>query len=99
MPKQLNEQEIENALSYLSDWQLEKTNEKTQITKIFNFADFNAAFGFMSRIALIMEQMNHHAEMTNIYNTVRITLTTHDTGNTVSDLDIDMAQRIERLMD
>jgi len=98
MPKQLNEQEIENALSYLSGWTLEKTAKKTQITRTFKFNDFKGAFGFMSRVAFIMEQMNHHAEMTNVYNTVRIALTTHDTGNTISDLDIDMAQRIERAL-
>jgi len=61
------------------------------------FADFNAAFGFMSRVALIAEAMGHHPEWSNVWNRVVIDLTTHDTGG-LSNLDVEMAGRIDVLL-
>ena len=61
------------------------------------FADFNEAFGFMSRVALIAEAMGHHPEWSNVWNKVVIDLTTHDTGG-LSNLDVELAQRIEGLL-
>jgi len=58
------------------------------------FADFNEAFGFMSRVALIAEAMNHHPEWSNVWNRVVIDLTTHDTGG-LSNLDVELARRID----
>ena len=58
--------------------------------KQFKFSDFKQAFSFMTSIAMKAEQINHHPEWENVYNTVKITLTTHDTGG-VSKLDYDMA--------
>lgn len=58
------------------------------------FADFNAAFGFMSRVALLAEAMGHHPEWSNIWNRVVIDLTTHDTGG-LSNLDVELARRID----
>ena len=63
----------------------------------FLFRDFVEAFGFMSRVALLAEQRNHHPEWSNVYNRVSITLTTHDTGG-LSDLDVDMARAIDALL-
>ena len=67
------------------------------ITKSFKFRDFNQAFGFMTRAALIAEKMNHHPEWFNVYNKVDVTLTTHSTGN-VSDLDIKLAEAMNSLI-
>ena len=63
----------------------------------FGFADFSAAFAFMTRVALIAERMDHHPEWSNVYNRVHIVLTTHDEGNTVTDLDRQMAAAIDAL--
>ena len=64
------------------------------IQKKFTFADFNEAFGFMTRIALKADAMNHHPEWFNVYNSVDITLSTHDVGG-LSDLDVKLASFIE----
>jgi len=61
------------------------------------FADFNEAFGFMTRVALIAETMGHHPEWFNVWNKVVIDLTTHDAGG-LSTLDVRLAQRIEQLV-
>jgi 4a-hydroxytetrahydrobiopterin dehydratase len=61
------------------------------------FADFNAAFGFITRVALIAEAMGHHPEWSNVWNRVVIELTTHDTGG-LSSLDLEMARRIDALL-
>ena len=67
------------------------------ITKSFKFKDFNQAFGFMMRAALIAEKMDHHPEWFNVYNRVDVTLTTHSTGN-VTDLDIKLAEAMDALI-
>jgi len=61
------------------------------------FADFNEAFGFMSRVALIAEAMGHHPEWRNVWNRVVVDLTTHDTGG-LPNLDRQLAQRISALL-
>ncbi|MHA3959803.1 4a-hydroxytetrahydrobiopterin dehydratase [Synechococcus sp. LTW-G] len=61
------------------------------------FADFNEAFGFMSRVALFAEAMGHHPEWRNVWNRVVVDLTTHDTGG-LSNLDRQLAQRISALL-
>jgi 4a-hydroxytetrahydrobiopterin dehydratase len=62
------------------------------------FADFNEAFGFMSRVALVAETLGHHPEWFNVWNKVVIDLTTHDAGG-LSTLDLELAQRIDALLD
>ena len=66
------------------------------ITKKFVFRDFNAAFGFMTRAALVAEKMDHHPEWSNVYKTVDVTLSTHDAGG-VTELDIKLAEAMDRL--
>ena len=68
------------------------------ITKIYKFDDFAEAFGFMTRIAIIADKMDHHPEWFNVYNRVEIELTTHDAGNTVTDKDVRLANAINDLM-
>jgi 4a-hydroxytetrahydrobiopterin dehydratase len=66
------------------------------IHRTYVFADFVAAFGFMTRAALVAEKMNHHPEWSNVYKTVAVTLTTHDAGG-LSELDIRLAGRMDAL--
>jgi 4a-hydroxytetrahydrobiopterin dehydratase len=67
------------------------------IVREFRFKDFNAAFGFMSRVALLAEKMDHHPDWTNVYNRVEITLSTHDAGG-VTERDIKLARLIDTLV-
>jgi len=80
------------ALARLDGWCA--VDGRDAISKTFTFKSFNAAWGFMSRIALVAEKMDHHPEWCNVYGRVEITLTTHDCGG-VSQRDIDLAQIIE----
>ena len=64
----------------------------------FRFADFSEAWGFMSRVALLADKADHHPEWTNVYNRVRIELTTHSAGSTVTDKDRDLAAAIDALL-
>ncbi len=68
-----------------------------RLTKTFKFKDFSEAFGFMTRVALIAEQMNHHPTWTNTWNTVNFELSTHDAGDKVTDLDRKLADAIDQL--
>jgi 4a-hydroxytetrahydrobiopterin dehydratase len=77
------------AIAQLSGWT--ETPGRDAITKSYKFADFNAAFGFMTRIALKADQMDHHPEWSNVYNRVEITLTTHDSGG-VTEKDVALAK-------
>ena len=81
------------ALQSLPDWQ--EVSGRDAIARSFRFADFNAAFGFMSRCALKAEKMDHHPEWFNVYKTVEVTLATHDCGG-VSPLDIELAKFMDQ---
>ncbi|MEM1103823.1 MAG: 4a-hydroxytetrahydrobiopterin dehydratase [Pseudomonadota bacterium] len=89
MAERLGQAEIEAAMATLPGWGPVEGREA--LRKVFQFADFNAAFGFMARAALRAEQLDHHPEWSNVYNRVDVTLTTHDCGG-LSALDIAMAQ-------
>ena len=85
------------ALSQLNEAQLEgwaAMSGKDAIGKTFRFADFNAAFGFMTRVALMADKLDHHPEWFNVYNRVEVVLTTHDADG-VSELDLTMARFME----
>ena len=73
------------------------TQQGQTLQRTLMFRDFVEAFGFMSRVALLAEQRNHHPDWCNVYNRVSITLTTHDLGG-LSDLDVDLAQAIDALL-
>ena len=69
-----------------------------RLKKTFKFRDFNEAFGFMTRVALLAEKMNHHPTWTNTWNTVSFELSTHDAGDKVTDKDRKLAEAIDKLM-
>lgn len=73
------------------------TENNNQLYQKFIFSDFNEAFGFMSRVALVAEKMDHHPTWTNVWNTVEIWLSTHDAGNIVTQKDKQLAQAIDRI--
>ena len=85
--------EIEQLEQQLPGWSLVDGKLHRELV----FSDFNAAFGFMTRVALIAEAMGHHPEWCNVWNRVVIDLTTHDTGG-LSNLDQQFAQRINALI-
>lgn len=64
----------------------------------FQFRDFNEAFGFMTRVALEAEKMDHHPRWTNVWNTVEIWLSTHDAGDVVTDKDHKLAKKIDAIL-
>lgn len=80
------------ALASLPEWQL--LEDRDAIRRVFKFADFSAAWAFMSRAALLAEAMDHHPEWSNVYSTVDVTLTTHDADG-LSALDIKMAHAMD----
>lgn len=77
------------ALARLPGWSA-ADGDRDAIARTFRFADFNAAFAFMTRVALKAEQLDHHPEWFNVYNRVEATLTTHDADG-VSELDVTLA--------
>lgn len=80
------------ALAQLAGWSA--VEGRDAITRRFTFRDFNAAFGFMTRVALKADQMDHHPEWSNVYNRVDVVLTTHD-ANGVTAKDVDLARFME----
>jgi len=72
------------------------TAEDGKLRKTLLFPDFVAAFGFMTKVAIIAEKKNHHPEWFNVYNKIIITLSTHDVGG-ISERDFELAQAIDRL--
>jgi 4a-hydroxytetrahydrobiopterin dehydratase len=71
--------------------------ENNCLKKTFTFKDFTEAFGFMTKVAIVAEKLNHHPTWTNTYNTVSFELSTHDAANTVTDLDKKLAALIDKL--
>lgn len=67
------------------------------LTKTFEFLDFREAFAFMTRVAFLAEEMNHHPNWSNVYNRVTIQLTTHDAQNTITDKDRALAEAIDKI--
>ena len=82
------------ALAELAGWS--EVSGREAIARTFTFRDFNEAFGFMTRIALIAEKRDHHPEWFNVYKTVEVTLATHDSGG-VTEKDIALAREMDRL--
>lgn len=89
----LSTSELKSLLLNLPDWAL----AEGKLLRQFTFADFSEAFGFMTRVALAAEHLGHHPEWSNVWNQVRISLTTHDIGG-LSTLDVELARRIDALL-
>ena len=90
--KKLDAKNRAAAVKKLKGWKDVKGRDA--ITKKFEFENFNEAFGFMTRVALLADKMDHHPEWFNVYNKVEVTLSTHDAGG-VTDNDIKMAKAME----
>lgn len=92
---QLTDAERSEALAALPEWTLRA--DGLAIERQFRFRDFNQAFGFMTRVALLADKHDHHPEWSNVYNRVAITLTTHDAGG-LSARDVTLAKAIDALL-
>jgi 4a-hydroxytetrahydrobiopterin dehydratase len=94
MAQKLTGEARKAALARLGGWS--EVKGRDAITKKFVFKDFNEAFGFMTRAALVAEKLDHHPEWFNVYKNVEVTLATHDAGG-VTELDIKLAETMDRL--
>jgi len=74
------------------------TEHDGRMTRHLEFASFREAFAFMTHVAFIAEELNHHPEWSNVYNKVTIVLTTHDEGNTITDYDRQFAAAVDQLV-
>jgi 4a-hydroxytetrahydrobiopterin dehydratase len=95
MIAKLSTQERQAALASLSGWQ--EVAGRDAIQRKVKFADFNAAWGFMSRVALLADKQDHHPEWQNVYNRVEILLTTHDCDG-LSQRDVKLATAIDKIL-
>jgi 4a-hydroxytetrahydrobiopterin dehydratase len=82
-------------LASLTNWTIDAAGKS--IRRELRFADFNEAWGFMNRVALLAESQNHHPNWSNVWNTVSITLSTHDAGG-LTDKDITLARAIDAIV-
>jgi 4a-hydroxytetrahydrobiopterin dehydratase len=94
MPDKLTGGARKAALARLHGWS--EVKGRDAISRTFTFQDFNAAFGFMTRAALVAEKHDHHPEWFNVYDKVEVTLATHDAGG-VTDRDVELAAAMDRL--
>lgn len=92
MIARLTDAERAAARANLPDWGYDDARDA--LTRRYMFSDFSAAFGFMTRVAMLAEKVDHHPEWNNVYNRVDILLTTHDAGG-LSRRDIEMAKEID----
>jgi 4a-hydroxytetrahydrobiopterin dehydratase len=94
MAQRLDEAARTGLAARLPGWRM--TEGRDAISRTFTFKDFNAAFGFMTRAALIAERMNHHPEWCNVWNRVEVTLSTHDAGG-LTESDLKLAEAMDRI--
>jgi 4a-hydroxytetrahydrobiopterin dehydratase len=92
-PEKLSEKQIADELEKLPGWKMKGGN----LHHTFEFADFNEAFGFMTRAALVAESMGHHPDWTNVWNKVDVNLSTHSIGG-ISNLDFQLAGKMQKLV-
>ena len=88
--ERLSAEQVTDALRGLTNW----NQAGNALHREFRFADFSQAWGFMSRVALAAEAMNHHPDWSNVWNTVCVKLSTHDAGG-ITPLDVELARRIK----
>ena len=96
MTKPLIEANRETLLEPLLTGGWHMVEGRDAIAKTYQFADFTAAFGWMTQVAIWAEKLNHHPEWSNVYRTVEVTLTTHDVGG-LSELDVQLAKKMDAL--
>ena len=94
MAQKLDNAARKSALAKLNGWS--EVSGRDAITKKFIFKNFSEAFGFMSRVALVAEKMDHHPEWSNVYKTVDVTLSTHDAGG-LTELDVRLAEAMDKI--
>lgn len=94
MASKLTDEDRREALAGLAGWTA--TQGRDAITRRFQFRNFSEAWGFMSRVALVAEAMDHHPEWTNVYRTVDVTLSTHDAGG-LTELDVKLARAMDAI--
>lgn len=94
MVERLSAEARRTALANLKDWS--EVPGRDAIARTFTFRDFNEAFGFMTRAALVAEKSDHHPEWRNVYKTVEVVLSTHDAGG-VTERDIALAKAMDRI--
>jgi len=94
MSQRLSAEARNSALKDLAGWT--EVNGRDAIAKTFVFKDFNEAFGFMSRVALVAEKRDHHPEWRNVYKTVEVVLATHDAGG-VTTKDVELAKAMNAI--
>ena len=93
MAQKLSGEARSRALALLGGWS--EVKGRDAISKKFVFADFNEAFGFMARVALAAEKLDHHPEWFNVYKTVEVTLSSHDAGG-LTERDVALAEAMDR---
>ena len=93
-PEKLTQEAARSQLAALDGWTL--AEDGGAISKTFTFRNFSEAFGFMARAALAAEKLDHHPDWSNVYKTVKVTLSTHDAGG-LTELDFKLAQRMDKL--
>ncbi len=96
MSPKLTDAERANLLPELFADGWEPMAERDALTKTFKFPDFVAAFGWMTQVAILAEKMNHHPEWTNVYNSVEVTLISHDAKG-LTDRDVKLARKMDEL--
>lgn len=92
--EKLSDTDRDAALAELEGWSL--VDGRDAVAKTFTFKNFNEAFGWMSRVAMVAEKMDHHPEWFNVYKTVDVTLSTHSVGG-LSSLDIKLAKMMDKM--
>jgi 4a-hydroxytetrahydrobiopterin dehydratase len=96
MAKVKKSQYLESFFKKNKKWSLSKQRKGRAIERSYTFKDFNQTFAFMTRVAMKAEQMNHHPEWFNVYNTLDVVLTTHDAGG-VTEKDIALAEFMDKV--
>ena len=78
-------------------WRLETDSDESRLERTFSFDGFREAFAFLTRVAFEAEDMDHHPEIANVYDTVHLSLSTHDAGNRVTETDLELARRVSAI--
>ncbi len=93
MSDPLSDDEIKDALAGLEGWE----RKDNALVKNFEFKNFSQAIAFIVRIGFVCEKADHHPELTNVYNRVTLAFTTHDAGSRITERDVDVARKVEKL--